>query len=172
MKPKALYLILLLTTLLLIACGGEAPAPAPTEAPERSILKAIFQDSWEALQNRSFRAIFLGLTLAAVAFGLMGALALHFATYFWGISTRQLFLWGVAALVSQVAGFYFWTWFSHRWDKKPTFLYCCLLKLHSNVELQHHDICFYQIVTLVSERLSPNFSKHLRRFDIFDTSSR
>ncbi|MEM7118760.1 MAG: hypothetical protein AAF614_40460 [Chloroflexota bacterium] len=34
MKPKALYLILLLTALLLVACGGEEPAPAATEAPE------------------------------------------------------------------------------------------------------------------------------------------
>jgi Na+/melibiose symporter-like transporter len=76
----------------------------------------------QAFGLRPFRALFIGSTLIFAAFGVSTALALYMATYFWRVSTDQIFIFGIFAAVGIFGGLAFWPRVAARIDKRPTFL--------------------------------------------------
>jgi GPH family glycoside/pentoside/hexuronide:cation symporter len=96
--------------------------PAPSVAPH-GVLRSIVTDGWEALQLRSFRALFIGSAFTFTAWGVSVTLGLHTATYFWAASTNQMVIWGVANAFGVVAGLGFWTRRAAATDKKPVFMH-------------------------------------------------
>jgi GPH family glycoside/pentoside/hexuronide:cation symporter len=81
------------------------------------------RDFVEALGNSSFRALFLGLMLNFVCWGVAIALGLHAATYFWFVSNEQLLVFGLLAVVGIFTGLVWWGTASLWLDKKPTFIW-------------------------------------------------
>jgi Na+/melibiose symporter-like transporter len=92
-------------------------------AERRGVLAAVFGDLVESLRNPSFRSLFLGLMLTYISWGVVTALGLHLATYFWFVSNEELIVWGIAAGVGIFTGLAFWLRASLRLDKKPTFVW-------------------------------------------------
>jgi len=95
----------------------------PTEgAHDHGFMHVLLRDTREALQIRSFRALFVGFTICYLSFGFTNALGAHAALYFWHISLEIQGFYGLALLAGMLAGMAFWKRFSERHDKKPTFL--------------------------------------------------
>lgn len=88
----------------------------------RGLFGTLFGDFSESLRNASFRALFIGLMLNYVCWGVAIALGLHAATYFWFVSNEQLVIWGIANGIGIFTGLPFWERACQRLDKKPTFM--------------------------------------------------
>lgn len=97
-------------------------------APDRvgksmNLFGALARDMVESLRNASFRALFLGLMLNYICWGVVIALGLHNATYFWFVSNEQLVIWGLFAGIGIFAGLPWWRKASLHLDKKPAFMW-------------------------------------------------
>jgi Na+/melibiose symporter-like transporter len=92
------------------------------QASDHHVLVATLRDIWEAFHYRAFRALFVGSTLSHVAWGVTTALSLHFASYFWRITTYDMFLYGVGNGIGIFVGLDFWRRMADRFDKKPVFI--------------------------------------------------
>jgi Na+/melibiose symporter-like transporter len=98
--------------------------PRPDAAAKaHGVTLSLLRDFAELWRNASFRALFLGLMLTYVAWGVVTALGLHFATYFWFVSNLELLVWGVFAGVGIFGGLAFWRAAALRLDKRPTFMW-------------------------------------------------
>jgi Na+/melibiose symporter-like transporter len=92
-------------------------------------LRSVFSETMEAFRNRSFRAIFFGMSLATLMLSMEGVLTPYMSVHFWGLKTEQIAViptiavWGLllgTALMPVVT----------RWlDKKQTLIYCSLVAL-------------------------------------------
>ena len=124
--PFALLCGVVTAALLLAAAWGtrrEIPRLAQaTEASSwSSALTAPFRDVRDALRYRSFRALTLCVLLQYTAFGVSDALGLYMTTYFWGVSTDILFVWGVAMFTGLYVGFDFWRRLGQRLENKAIY---------------------------------------------------
>jgi Na+/melibiose symporter-like transporter len=97
-----------------------APEPEPGR---RAVASAVFLEFADSLRNASFRALFLGLMLTYVSWGVATALGLHLATYFWFVSNEELLVWGVITGIGIFGGLPWWRSVAVRLDKKPTFIW-------------------------------------------------
>jgi Na+/melibiose symporter-like transporter len=96
----------------------------PNDEPrQRSLARTIFGDLIESLHHASFRALFFGLALTYIAWGVTTALGLHLGTYFWRASNEDLLVYGVAAALGILIGLPFWERRAVVLDKKPTFIW-------------------------------------------------
>jgi Na+/melibiose symporter-like transporter len=97
---------------------------APDDIGKRKgLFGALVRDMVESLRNPSFRALFLGLMLNFVCWGVVIALGLHNATYFWFVSNNHLVIWGLFAGIGIFAGLPWWRRAALRMDKKPAFMW-------------------------------------------------
>ena len=88
----------------------------------QSLFGALVGDMLESLRNPSFRSLFLGLMMNFICWGVVVALGLHNATYFWFVSREHLVIWGVFAGIGIFAGLPWWQKTAARIDKKPAFM--------------------------------------------------
>ncbi len=120
----ATFGVLMLVTILVSAVTTHHRIPY-LPGPDRqggNALAELLRGTSQAFGLRSFRALFFGSTLVFAAFGVSLALALYMATYFWRVSTDQLFLFGIFVAVGIFGGLAFWPRVAARLDKRPTFL--------------------------------------------------
>ena len=97
--------------------------PPDETAKQQGVATAVFRDFADSLRNASFRALFLGLMLTYIAWGVATALGLHLATYFWFVTNEQLLIWGIFTGVGIFTGLPIWRVLAVRLDKKPTFMW-------------------------------------------------
>ncbi len=118
--------ILILVTILCSAWFTRSRIPflatPDTESLKRGILFSIIRDIWQTLQYRSFRALFIGNVVANVGWGVVGTLGFYLGTYFWKVTTDQMFIWGIFMVTGLMTGMAFWTQIARYIDKKPTYL--------------------------------------------------
>ncbi len=88
----------------------------------RAAMAAPLRDVREALRYPSFRALTLGVLLQYTAFGVSDALGLYMTTYFWGVSTDILFLWGVGMFTGLYMGFDLWRRLGAQLEKRTIYL--------------------------------------------------
>lgn len=119
--------VLMVASVLLSAWRTHHRIPflTPPDPASRThgVASAVLREFGDALRNASFRALFLGLVLTYTSWGVVTALGLHLATYFWLVSNEQLLVWGIATGVGIFAGLPFWRAVALRIDKKPTFMW-------------------------------------------------
>jgi len=92
------------------------------EASEHGVLQSLFRDARELMALRSFRALFIGVTITFVAFGVSGALGLYTGTYFWKLTAVEI---RTGALYNELGiflGFWIWPQVANRIDKKPIYI--------------------------------------------------
>jgi Na+/melibiose symporter-like transporter len=85
-------------------------------------MAAPIRDIREALRYRAFRSLTFGVLLQYTAFGVSDALGLYMATYFWGISTDLLFVWGIGMFTGMYLGFDFWRRVGSRLEKRQIYV--------------------------------------------------
>lgn len=93
------------------------------ERSRRPLMQAMFGDLIESLHHASFRALFFGLALTYIAWGVTTALGLHLGTYFWRASNEDLIVYGIAAAIGIFVGLPYWERRAVTLDKKPTFVW-------------------------------------------------
>jgi Na+/melibiose symporter-like transporter len=125
--PLALTLACVMTASVLLSAWQThhripwLPRPDPTSSAD-GLARALWRDFAELWRNASFRALFLGLMLTFIAWGVATALGLHVATYFWFVSNYELLGFGILAGIGIFGGLPFWRAVAGRLDKKPTFM--------------------------------------------------
>jgi Na+/melibiose symporter-like transporter len=98
--------------------------PRPdAHAKVHGVTFSLLRDFAELWRNPSFRALFLGLMLTYICWGVVTSLGLHFATYFWFVSNLELLVWGVFTGIGIFGGLPAWHAVAARIDKKPTFMW-------------------------------------------------
>jgi Na+/melibiose symporter-like transporter len=83
-------------------------------------LRQMYGDIFEALGNRSFRALFVGTVIFFVYAGFQGAMGTHLFTFFWKLSAQAIGHIALASLFGAILGLFFVPWFNGRFDKKWT----------------------------------------------------
>src|SRR5262245_14627186 len=84
--------IIMLVSILVSALGTHAYIPSLKRPPAKRVagIGGAFRELAETLSNRSFLALFCASIFAAVAAGLIGALAIYINTYFWELTSSQI----------------------------------------------------------------------------------
>ena len=87
------FAIVMVVAVLVCVVGTrkEIPYLRATQQRPRVRLWVLFTEIWEVLKNRSFRAVFLGLLLASLVFGVELAFYPFMGIHFWGFQTEQMF---------------------------------------------------------------------------------
>ena len=87
------FAVVMVAAILVCVAGTrkEIPFLRPTQERPRVHVWTLFAEIWEVLKNKSFRAVFLGLLLASLVFGVELAFYPFMGIHFWGFQTEQLF---------------------------------------------------------------------------------
>jgi GPH family glycoside/pentoside/hexuronide:cation symporter len=88
----------------------------------RDIVAAPFRDVRDALRYRSFRAITFCVLFQYTAFGVSDALGIYMSTFFWGVSTQVLFVWGIGMFSGMYVGFDLWRRIGARIEKRSVYI--------------------------------------------------
>lgn len=86
------------------------------------LLQALVRDFVNCLRLPNFRVHFFGSTVAFTAWGVMGTLAIHLATYFWRVGTEGLIVWGFGVFTGLFTGLAFWTRVAATREKRDVFV--------------------------------------------------
>ena len=86
------FAVVMVAAILVCVAGTrrEIPFLRATQERPRVRLWTLFTEIWEVLRNKSFRAVFLGLLLASLVFGVELAFYPFMGVHFWGFQTEQL----------------------------------------------------------------------------------
>ena len=94
---------------------GALKAPPPHA---RKGLKVVFAEVIETLRDMSFFALFISSVANAAATGLTAALTFIMLTYFWALSSSEVFYWTLLVVVSAAMGLFIAPLASKLWGKK------------------------------------------------------
>ncbi len=115
--------LIMLTTIWLSAIGTHKQIPyLPQASPgqERFSFGRVLREAREALESRSFRALFTGLVIFAVLSGMQATLLLHMGTHFYRMTPEQIQIYIVAIIVGSACGIPCTRLLNIWIDKKPT----------------------------------------------------
>jgi Na+/melibiose symporter-like transporter len=84
--------LIMFVSILVSALGTHAYIPSLKRPPAKRVagVGGAFRELAETLSNRSILALFSASIFAAVAAGLIGALAIYINTYFWELTSSQI----------------------------------------------------------------------------------
>ena len=117
--------VIMLVSIVFSAWGTRSVIPSlpkPPEDAEAFHPRRLVGEFREALENRSFRALVLGLILFFATRGVQDALNVHMGTYFWNLSASQIQLLQAAAIPAFILGLPFWVAMTRFIDKGLSFL--------------------------------------------------
>jgi len=82
----------------------------------------LMHDMWEALKNRNYLFLLLGLFFLSLMIGTHETLGIYMATFYWELTAQQIGWLFVGNLVGYVLGFKFTRRIHHRFDKRATII--------------------------------------------------
>lgn len=115
----------MLMSIVVSAWGTRSVIPLLAKAPENSEPfhpRRLVGEFREALENRSFRALVLGLILFFATRGVQDALNVHMGTYFWSLGASQIQLLQASGIPAFLFGLPFWVAMTRFIDKGSAFL--------------------------------------------------
>ncbi|MCB1694222.1 MAG: MFS transporter [Pseudomonadales bacterium] len=83
-------------------------------------MSKVYSDLFQALQNPSFRALFVGTLLFFIYAGIQAALSMHLKTFYWELDTKAIEYWQYAAVAGGIFGLPLVPLFNRWFDKKWT----------------------------------------------------
>ena len=78
---------------------------------------------WEAIQNRNYLFLLIGLFFLSVTIGTHETLSVYIATFFWELSPFQIGFLAIANLIGFHLGFFFASVAHKRFDKRWTIVF-------------------------------------------------
>jgi len=122
--------LVMMASVFLSAWGTQAYVPflpQPMAAPSRvSALGSMvrtYREVRDALRNRSFAWLFVGVLVVFMMVGVDNVLNLHINTYFWELSSRGNLLFFAATPIGVMVGSMFARRINDRFDKKPSVVF-------------------------------------------------
>ncbi len=112
------------------AIGGTSSRIKKLPTPyhrERFSITNILRDIWTAMKNRNFRMLFFVLLTFGVFTGLFTALTTHINTYFWELSTHQLFIQSMTSVIPTLLMIVALSWLNARVEKQVALKLCIVL---------------------------------------------
>ncbi|MEM7016995.1 MAG: MFS transporter [Pseudomonadota bacterium] len=130
-SPFALLLsILMVITIIISAQGTLKELPYLPKLPDNQpkvnlweILVRVFTDTWQAIKNKSFRWLFLGVLIVFIMVGVDNALNLYVNTFFWELTPNQIMIFTIAAIFGVVLGTMFTARLHKYLDKRPAVMF-------------------------------------------------
>jgi len=90
------------------------------QAAKKFNLARVYTDLYQALENRSFRALFFSTLIFYIFAGTHGALSMHLKTFFWQLDTTGIQYWQYGAILGGVFGLpivpYLNRWVDKKWS--------------------------------------------------------
>jgi len=124
--PFALTMALVMVVVIAFsALGTHRLIPTLPKAVHNDLgtgLIRMLREMRQALANKSFRALFVGLLFFYVVVGTHATLQLHMSTYYWEMSQTQISSYIIWASVGFIAGLMILRRSHERFDKKLTFV--------------------------------------------------
>ncbi len=125
--PYAIFLgVLMVITIWWSAWGTrkEIPfLPAPSGPKERlnarGMIARMGRELWQALQNHSFRWLFIGVLILYVMVGVDAALNIYVNNFFWGLTPPQMAILALPTGVGVMLGVFLTPVLHRLFDKKP-----------------------------------------------------
>lgn len=116
--------IVIAVTTWLSTWGTHGAIPhLPTPAPgERFSLVSAFADMWRATKNRSFQVFLGGFITWVIGHAVYGALMVYLSTYFWRLTSQQVFLLPLVGAAATLLGTPIWAALARPLGKKATFI--------------------------------------------------
>ncbi len=109
--------------------------PASGRSNARFSLLGVFHETAGAFRNRSFRALFFGLSLATIMLSAEGVLTPYMSVHFWGLTTEQISTIPAFSLFGLFIGFALTPAVTRWLDKKRTLMYGSMLAITNSVVL-------------------------------------
>jgi len=103
--------------------------PTSGRVSTRFTLRSMVSETAEAFGNRSFRALFFGMSLATLMLSMEGVLAPYMGVHFWGLTTEQISTIPIFSLFGLFAAMFLMAPVTRWLDKKRTLMYCSYLAL-------------------------------------------
>lgn len=109
--PYAITLGILMTISILITAWGTRSRipymPKAREVEARVRARDVLAETFEAMQNRSFRWMMFGFILIIAAWGMSGVLGLYVYTFFWELNVLQILFVSLMGPVGSMGGYMF-----------------------------------------------------------------
>jgi glycoside/pentoside/hexuronide:cation symporter, GPH family len=121
------FAAVIVTAILVCAAGTwrEIPHLASSgRAVARFSIAQLIRETAEAFGNRSFRALFFGMSLATVMLAMESVLNPYMGVHFWGLRTEELRWTPGASMLGLVVGVTLMPAVTRWLDKKRTLMYC------------------------------------------------
>jgi GPH family glycoside/pentoside/hexuronide:cation symporter len=115
---------IMLVSIVASAWGTRSVIPSLPRAPDDTEAfhpRRLIGELREALENRSFRALVLGLIVFFATRGVQDALNVHMGTYFWHLAASQIQIQQAAMVPAFVIGLPFWVAMTRFIDKGASF---------------------------------------------------
>lgn len=118
--------IIMALAILASAWGTRDRIPSLAQAPEVSQRSGLCEDAAAIWANMSFRSLFIGTMLVAVAIGMVQTLNVHLNVYFWKLPSSAIAFLATGALIGWIVGIVLARPMHRRFDKKPTIICAAL----------------------------------------------
>ncbi|MFP6808840.1 MAG: MFS transporter [Pseudomonadales bacterium] len=122
----AVLCIMMVVTIWLSAIGTHKEIPNLPPGPKNPLpfsFTRVFEETRLALENRSFRWLFLGVIIVFLMVGVDGALNLYMNTFFWELTAADMTYYQVATPIGVILGTFLTKHIHAIWDKKPGVVY-------------------------------------------------
>lgn len=116
----------MMAAILVSAWGTRSVIPSLPKPPEEVAafsLKRLVGEIRVALENRSFRALVLGMIVFFATRGVQDALEVHMGTYFWNLTSSEIQLRQFASVPAFLLGLPFWVAMTRYMDKGRAFVF-------------------------------------------------
>ena len=118
--------IIMALAILASAWGTRDRIATLAQAPAVNLRSGLREDVTAIWGNVSFRALFVGTMLIAVAIGMVQTLNVHLNVYFWRLPSSAIAYLATGALVGWIVGIILARPMHRRFDKKPTMICAAL----------------------------------------------
>ena len=124
----SMAIVLVLTTVSIIATAKHIPKlpQASPDAPAFSF-QTLFQDISEAMRNHNFRNLVWVMLTLGTGTGVFATLGLYMSTYFWELSTQQIFISTLFTFAPIVFMLFVMNWLNRHVEKHKAIQYCNFL---------------------------------------------
>ncbi len=101
--------------------------PAPPEHPEPFSIAATYREFLAAWTNPSFRSLFVGFSLFAIAISIVSTLGTHVNVFYWGFTSKEISALLVALALGFLLGVAISGFLHVHLDKRPTLIGAALI---------------------------------------------
>ncbi len=104
------------------AFGTRSVIPGLPKAVKKFSFLGMLKEMWGFLGNRPFCIFFSGAFMFCLVHAIYNVASIYMGTYFWGLSTSQIFLMPTIGIAGVVAGTTIWAAISRRLGKKRSYM--------------------------------------------------